>query len=161
MEHEIVEGMARALFVSAYADCVESWEENGGKPEDRPHRCSCGEDWMDYAPPTSTAALDVASMLADQIEKVNCCKLGTLYNRATKACKNHPTHCESRTHTPEYFGHYLAMQALGSGVAWTDNHESFLCKVGGGLARTMRLPYCEFYIYACDMTGSGSVSDGA
>lgn len=132
-EKTMVAAMARAMFVSAWAD---RQEERG--------RTYPGQDLMDVAPKTPRYAYERALMLAG--------KLGNLHNIANlaaysdllesrglkiEAFKPRPTwpgideDIES-TLTDEYLsglGHYLAMQSLGQGVSWFDNHAEFLVNI--------------------------------
>ncbi len=120
MRDAIVDYMARTLFVEAYArhaeECI--------APEEECEVCgfygtaSMGADWVDIAPPTPDGEpMELASSLAKQIESLNGCALDALYTRACAVPGRH-----SRKATPEDFGFCLAMQAMGHGVGWSDNH---------------------------------------
>jgi hypothetical protein len=129
---QIVESMARTLFVNAYADHCEDgeynegnggpcegcalWGHNDGHPQP-----GGGQDWVDFAPETPPEALDAANLLAALITGRNGTKLESLLERAVKADGNP----EVNDKYLEDFGHYLAMQALGHGVSWTDDHAEF------------------------------------
>jgi hypothetical protein len=134
----IIESAARALWLCAYADHVEDFQEHKSdypKREWKKHFCPAslresakcptfgtharpgpGEDWMDYAPPTGEPARAEARKLIAEIEKRNKIKVEDAYAKA-EAAEGH-----LKEPTPEDFGHYLAMQALGHGVAWADDH---------------------------------------
>ncbi len=123
---EIIRGMARAYFVIAYADFIEGDEIDEKEREGLP-RPGAQEDWMDYAPATSPDALKVAHRLVKAIEENTARDLDTLYRETALNCSSlhfnaHIFRCTDRTHTPDSFGHYLAMEAMGSGVAWGDDH---------------------------------------
>jgi hypothetical protein len=117
---EIVNAMARVLFVQAYA----AQEEEAGRS------IGGGQDWMDHAPATSAAAGYAAMKLAIEVEKRNMLGLNTLYG----ACAAYYPEQHRKKPTPEDFGHYLAMQALGHGVSWDDDHPD----------PGLQLPYIEF-----------------
>lgn len=109
---EIVESMARTLFVTSWAD----QEEEAG-------RTYPGQDLMDVAPPTTPHARSAAIDLAASIEKMNGMSLDALYQQAEHAEGEH-----TRIATPEDFGYSLAMMSLGHGVSWFDNHPEFPLK---------------------------------
>ena len=116
---EILQGMARALFVSTWAD----YEEERG----RHHR----GDLMDAAPATPSPARTAAKILAKKIEIMNHGKtVSDLYADALNA----GAHDTRRGTDPQTFGHYIAMQSLGHGVSWFDDNPKF----------PLELPYFEF-----------------
>jgi hypothetical protein len=120
-QDDIVEAMARALFVSAWADAEEEEGRSFGG----------GVDLMDVAPKTSAEAKQHAKKLAKQFEQKNGMSLDELLAKAAEA--------DDASVDSEYardFGHYLAMQAMGHGVSWFDDHKKFPLKV----------PYTEFYM---------------
>ncbi len=100
----IVGAMARALFVTAWADA----EEEAG----RTHH---GE-LMDLAPETTPEAIDAAEALSREFEEKNQTAFDVMYETAA-AMEDHDV-----SPTPEDFGHYTAMEALGHGVSWKDDH---------------------------------------
>jgi hypothetical protein len=128
----VVDGMARALYVTAYADAVENHEIAGSG-------AGAGEDWMDVAPATPDYARDHALMLAGRLAEKNGMSLVCLLYQAGKADgidtdakpleADAPYWYERResrhVNYAEAFGHYLAMQSLGHGVSWFDNHGRF------------------------------------
>lgn len=138
IETDIIEYMARTLHVCAYADA----HDRGELPEDSPG-AGAGEDWMDIAPPTSDDARIFAAVLAGRIHEMNGKSLLFLIRDAAAADGADPNNQEvyrSRsgrrgTTYAEEFGHCLAMQSLGHGVSWFDDHERF----------PLRLPLVEFY----------------
>ena len=111
-------GAAKAFFVTAYADYVEEPEAE----DDRSHlaRASGGEDWMDCAPALPPNAFALAGELWANLEDSNPhvgCGVYSLADLARQA--------DHDGIDPEEFGHYLAMQAMGHGVSWFDDHETF------------------------------------
>ena len=142
MRAQIMDAIARNLFVQAYADFLEREAEGDETTEDLTDlpRPGCGEDWDDFAPETSEAARGMARTAAASIERLNGCDLAVLFVRATEACEAHPGVCKSRTHTTEGFGSYLGMMVTGTGVSWFDDHAMFPLKV----------PDVEFHIFSRD-----------
>lgn len=139
---EIVEAMARLLFVCAYADFVEEPEQKEDV-SDLP-RPGPGEDWNRYAPTTTDAARRMAAKLAEDIERENGAALPALYRKATETCRN--GHCNKGRHNLHEFGSCLAFQALGHGVSWFDDHAEF----------PLVVPGVTFYIFSrsdLDLTG--------
>jgi len=127
----IIDAMARALFVSAYADYVDQ------SPDTHLPYASMGQDWMDVAPPTPQYVLDAANQLLGRIEELNKTNIWSLLWLAARA--DEVLGVEGSVHDlpAKYvsdFGHYLAMQSLGHGVSWWDDHEKF----------PMELPHIEF-----------------
>lgn len=118
-------GAASAFFVTAYADYVEEGysSDNELTDDERNARVNLakprgGQDWCDYAPPTPPNAYALAGELWAMLEKVNS---GTsVYALALRA-----EAVDGVEPDPEQFGHYLAMQAMGHGVSWFDDHEKF------------------------------------
>lgn len=144
-------GAARAFFVTAYADACEAFDsrtENDcdacGETHCEEHtecdlgcqmchealcdecetlsdlpRAGAGEDWMDVAPDAPPNAYALAGELWSGLATLNPggCGVYTLAARATEADGVAPD--------PEKFGHYLAMQAMGHGVSWFDDHKPF------------------------------------
>lgn len=115
-----IEGAARALFVQAWGDRE---EERG--------RTYPGEDLMDVAPKTPKKAYIAAGKLLGELVAANNASVHELIQRAAKA-----DHVDEDEIDVENFGHYVAMQYVGSGVGWTDDHAAFGLKV----------PHGEFYL---------------
>lgn len=124
----IVEAMARALFVSAYADAAEEADRDDLSPGPR-------GDWMDVAPETRDDAKEKAIEVVARIEKDNSITIEEAYAKA-EAAEGH-----RKPPTPEDFGHYLGMQALGHGVSWMDDHPD----------HDLEVPYIEYYLDAEDL----------
>lgn len=117
MKKLVEDGMARALHVNAWAD---KEEEKG--------RSHGGEELMDVAPKTPRGAKDAAYRLAGRFEALNKLDIYALFYKAMLAdgkIGEDYTGEEFRELWDKYareFGHYLTMRAIGSGVAWEDNH---------------------------------------
>jgi hypothetical protein len=109
-EDSILDGMARALYVMAWASGMEEegLTSNWG-----------GMDLMDLAGETSPDAYTKAKELYRDIEQQNNIKLSEFT----------PPEEDYETYDRDNFGHYLAMEALGSGVGWSDDHEDHYLKL--------------------------------
>lgn len=136
IDSQIIASMARTFWVDAYAS---AWDNDELK-EDAPH-AGAGDDWFDYAPPTPEEAVEFAAYVAGQVSIINKNAPFLLVREAAKADGEHPDDIEElfsangKTSYIEEFGYCLAMQCLGSGVRWTDNHEDF----------GLQTPLVEFY----------------
>lgn len=143
---EIIDAMARAAYVQAWAN----WAEENGE--------SLRGELMDQAPSTPAAAKKWAQNLARLMEKFNGAKIEKLYARAALSAdaaswrgghgSNHTMALRRRQATPDNFGYCIAMESLGHGVGWGDDHPDH-----GYL-----VPMSEFYCHGekdCD----GYVSD--
>ena len=127
MSNTIVDAMARALFVSTYADWAEEMNNRKGHHEEIPIAC-CGADWMDVAPVTTREAQDLAWLLCGKIEQANKLNIYCLAAKAWYA--DYPDSGDQRcSGYDEKFGHYLAMMAMGTGVGWWDDHVKFPLEV--------------------------------
>lgn len=121
-EHEeehifLRDGIARALFVTAWAD---RQEELGVTYP--------GEDLMDVAPEhTPLIAVLAANYIVDQYEKLNKVSIMTLFCRGQVADLNlgSLSECTLEEEELDQFGHYLGMMAMGTGVSWFDDHADF------------------------------------
>lgn len=116
-----LEGAARAMFVSAYADFVESDED--GEARDLP-RPGPGQDWYDFAPVTTPPnAYALAGELWAELRALNggagVYSLMLLAEEADGDCSV----------DPEEFGRCVAMTYMGHGVSWFDDHARFEMKV--------------------------------
>lgn len=119
----IIAGMARAMFVSAWGDL----EEDQG-------RSYPGQDLMDVAPETPDYVLIKANECAEAIEKANFAPLDALLTLAFTA--EHKGKRDKNISITEWigenaelFGHYLAMEAMGTGVSWSDDHARIHIKI--------------------------------
>ena len=100
---EILDSMARCLFVNAWADYAEQeLDANFSQME-----------LMDVAPETPPESFEKAKELYNQIENENNVDLGTFT----------PPGVASGEDFEDAVGHYLCMEALGPGVSWKDDHE--------------------------------------
>jgi hypothetical protein len=100
---ELVESMARTLFVTSWADYRENQGESFSQCE-----------LMDIAPETPKEMLPIAEKLADTIAKL--CSHKHVEGSWLEWCKKANALSEL-----DEFGHYLVMECLGHGVAWTDD----------------------------------------
>ena len=107
---EILDGMARCLFVNAWADYAEEkLDANFSQME-----------LMDVAPETPTESIEKAKGLYDDIEHINNVDLSTFMP---------PGSNPDEGFDKDSFGHYLCMEALGHGVSWKDDHEDHGLKI--------------------------------
>ncbi len=146
----ILEGMARTLWIVAYATFVETWhddntDEEDETREDAPERPGVGENWSDVAPETPDVFLEQVApelaMLYATSNGVN--RILDLFETALRADHENEevswgeypagfTSEEKREYDQEFFltpadlfGYGLAMQAMGEGVSWFDDHAQF------------------------------------
>jgi hypothetical protein len=104
---EIVDSAARAFYVDTWANRIE--EREGMLPRG---------DLMDAAPSTPRSAERFARKFIKEVERMNRgIPIDDLYERAANMPGKH-----YRAPTPSDFGHYLAMEAMGHGVGWHDDH---------------------------------------
>ncbi len=131
---EIIESMARSLWVSAYADWADgAMSEDGERPEGA-ERPGGGEAWEDYAPETPAAVLKAAEDIAVQIELENGEEITGLLWRAANADMEADENAGGADGLRDYFssdyaeefGGDLGMMVLGHGVGWFDDHAEFL-----------------------------------
>ena len=124
-----LEGAAKAFFATAYADYVEEGHstDNELTDDEREARLSldrpgAGEDWMDYLPEIPPNAYALAGELWAALHAAN--GEAGVYSLSLRA-----EHADGKAPDAEEFGHYLAMQAMGHGVSWFDDHAKFPIKV--------------------------------
>lgn len=128
MKDQILKGMAKAFFASAYADQADE----------------CGQplhgEIMDQLPDDiDPAALHAANTLAnDMVWKSSTNNLDGLYLLALRQDSSGA----DRELTPELFGHYCAMQAMGHGVG--------LDSFGQAVYDAIKVPYIEFGSYSLE-----------
>lgn len=139
MKNEIIDGMARAFFACAWADqCEEAGQES----------MLSGREIMDIMPDEiDPAAIHAARTLAMDFIRAQpyLMKWGgdlDLLNRTFVSAKLLDRTGADRELTPELFGHYLAMQAMGTGVGL----ESF----GYAVRDFFKVPYVEFGGYSLE-----------
>lgn len=159
----IREGMARTLWLVAYADWADEHRNDDASGIDRP---GPGGDWDDVAPETPGAAQQAASDLEDLYIAANdahgledlftlamAADLGVgdfdwpkLSNNANKGKKGERVEWSA---IAKDFGHGLAMMALGTGVSWFDDHKEFPLD---------RVRF-ECHLTVTELTWSGGTSD--
>ena len=137
---QIIDSFTRTLFVQAYATFVEQANEDGEDTSDLPQP-GPGEDWMDSAPETPESAVQAGLDGIAAIEKRYGVPIEELAFIASEECLKTRCHA-SRDHNAEAFGHYLAMQYVGHGVSWSDDH-----------AMQLDLPHGEFNIGSREEAG--------
>lgn len=124
MKTEILNHVARALFASAWADYQE-------QSPDGMNLSGC--EIMDCMPQDiPVEAVGAANLLVAKVEKLNGETIVQTLERAQRLPDRHA----DRECDAEHFGHYLAMQAMGSGVG--------LENVCDRAALGLKLPYFEF-----------------
>lgn len=106
VSHQVLTGIAKAIFATAWAD---QQEEQGNSLS--------GQEIMDVMPEVPVEAKFKAKEILQDIEQANHKSINELFQ---DACKADGGECN-----PEEFGHYLAMQTLGHGVSWFDDHANF------------------------------------
>lgn len=112
---EFAEGASRAFWVTSWAD---GEEERGTLPG--------GSDLMDIAPDTPLSAWVAAGQLIGMLEATNKASIHVLADRAARA---DDAAGDIGDIDAEDFGHYMAMEAMGQGVSWFDDHEKFNVKI--------------------------------
>jgi hypothetical protein len=118
---EIIDSFTRTLFVEAYAAFVDDLASDGEDTDDMP-QAHGGEDWMDAAPVTPDWVTPVALVKLAAIEAHLGESVESLYSRASAHCAGQLPKCNRSRHTADQFGYCLAMQYVGHGVAWSDDH---------------------------------------
>lgn len=131
-ENIIIDAMARAFFVSAWAD------KQGHRG-----RNLAGQELMDIAPKTPKFARDFALMFAGQcgsllvalnnaaradIMELSSISQWTAYGDMTETERASLDDMVEALKMDGYsrdFGHYLAMMGMGTGVSWFDDHAKF------------------------------------
>lgn len=129
---EIVDMIAQTLFTTAWADKQDRLAEEGKKHKNP----GPGGDWMDISPKPNAEAKRAAKKLAAEIEKIYGMDLSAIYTIAASEPGRH-----TRQATLRDFGFTIAMEALGHGVSWQDDHPSF--RVNG---KVFDPPHIEFYL---------------
>ena len=112
----VIDGMARALFANAWADAA---EQKGISLS--------GQEILDVMPMVTPAAKEAATRLAQEFERLNGKPVSELFDEAMQAdgIKDGRTGTDDQARE---FGHYLALQAVGAGVSWFDDHKEFPIK---------------------------------
>lgn len=110
MREQIREYMAKTFFATAWADYQDEYGEGVGM----------GVEIMDVIPDTyPESAYKAADKLITRMEFIN----GETIERIYEICRDEPGK-HSRDPDPDEFGYCMAMQAMGHGVGWDDNHPS-------------------------------------
>lgn len=123
----ILAEMARTLFVTSYAD---AWDNNE-LPPNAPH-AGPGDEWFACAPEeTPRAATLLAEKLVAAIEEHDKVRVEEVFERNAALTEGH-----LREPTAESFGYCLAMECLGHGVGWADDHPE----------HGLNLPYLECWL---------------
>ena len=122
-DDEIIEGMAKAFFASSWADHVDEiqssisnfnldeYEISEALEVEVPH-LPMGGDIMDVIPPVPEEAYHYARNYYMDIESSNDVDLSRFVPPG-----------EDEYFEKDLFGHYLAMEIMGHGVGWSDDHE--------------------------------------
>lgn len=133
VSNEIKHHMAKAFFASAWADARDEAGE------------SCGGEIMDQMPATiDKAAIHAAETLAaDMCRAHGCFTIDNVFNRVAVIQRN-TGDSGDREVTPEMFGHYCAMQAMGHGVGLYD-------AFGAEVHKQIQVPYCEFGSHSLEL----------
>lgn len=110
---QVIEAMASTLWALAWADHV---EETGCT---NLSGCEITEHMPEVPEAAEKAARTLASKLAQCGERLD---VGELFRRAQMADGRSPDD-DPWGRRSERFGHCVALQALGHGVSWSDDHE--------------------------------------
>ena len=101
---EIIDAIARALWLSAYSDGIERQDITGPAP-------GAQEDWDDYAPETPASVRPIAVRIADGLALLG---RGTLVDLCDEWR-------EATGQSADRFGHCVGMMWLGHGVGLGDD----------------------------------------
>lgn len=123
LRDEIAEGAARAFFVDRWTN----------EAEELGHSFGGGTDVMDVAPETPPEVLPYAEQFLDVVQQLNGRTVTQLY-------EEHDEAASGPTASPDVFGHYLAMQAMGHGVSWYDDYPV-------PPSGEVRVPHAELWLY--------------
>lgn len=126
-KEEILHHMALAFFASAYSDQAEECDN------------PLHGEIMDQLPEViDPATIHVALTLCHGIEGAHKVAIDALFNGLASIWAG------DREYTPEMFGHYCAMQAMGHGVGLSDG--------GGDIVRDcVKIPYLDFGSYSLEI----------
>ena len=106
MKDQIIEHAAKAFFGSAWANM----QDNALEDAETVNLSGC--EILDVMPEVDPSAIEYAEMLIEDTERLN---KKTPIEDILEFCASNSEGCD-RECTPEMFGHYLAMHAMGSGV---------------------------------------------
>jgi hypothetical protein len=108
-QYYVVQGAARVLWASAWADVTEERGESHS-----------GQELTEIAPPTPMEATSLATSLMGKVARANGHSISALVKMAAQADGVAPTNEFARS-----FGSDIAMMAMGTGVSWFDDHAEF------------------------------------
>jgi hypothetical protein len=108
LHQTIIAAAARAAWVDAWASAIEEAGGRAGGP---------GVDLMDVAPETPSEAVTFAEKWAEMFQRFNGLSLSDAFARMV-------ANGIASEDDASDFGHYSMMQAMGHGVAWTDDHDA-------------------------------------
>lgn len=130
----ILDGMARAVFVQWYAGEMEE-EDPCIPPGMARDKAGPGEDWMDVAPETPKEAFVWARRFAVRLAEENglgcALPLAGVVPLLRKAAEADGQAWPPPAEYAEEFGQDLAMQSVGHGVSWFDDHADFEIEIPG------------------------------
>jgi hypothetical protein len=130
VKQEILQAMAKAFFASAWADQA---EDTGNSS------ILSGAEIMDIMPKEiDKSAIHAANTLCMEMER----HYGRPINEIFDILCKHTEGEGDIDHTPENFGHYAAMQAMGHGVGLYDAF--------GKKSDAVKVPYTEFGAYSLE-----------
>lgn len=123
---EILDSVARTLFVNAYANAADRAEEDGS--EFHGDRAGSGDDWFDVAPEEPEDAKTFARMLLNRVGELawskgdrTPCDADSVVRKLCADWIRHGGDSGSRFSAEELFGFRLTMQSLGHGVGLRDD----------------------------------------
>ncbi len=120
---DILEGMARAIWVTSWASWLEDLGREGRRARGLPVSIA-GMDYSETAPATPASAMRAAEDLYLLVKGSSGKTAGELFERACFVDR-----CDASSENAELFGHYVAMQAMDHGVSWFDDHKEFPLKL--------------------------------
>lgn len=116
MKAQIREYMAKTFFACAWADYQEEFGEGIGM----------GAEIMDEIPDNyPVSAYDAADHLIKAMERINGATIESIFEICRAEPGNH-----RREPDEDEFGYCMAMQAMGHGVGWDDNHPGLFHESG-------------------------------
>jgi len=131
---EVEQGMARALFLDVFASSYEEMDPATREAHGLP-RSASGLDYDDFAPATPAWAYAAADLLYEKFEELNDKPMAAILGEAEAADRapmaglaGWPRYEIGSDAYLDMFGHCLAMQAMGHGVSWFDDHAKFPLK---------------------------------
>lgn len=138
MRSTIIEAMARAGYATRWADAVDE-ARSEGRDDLAPNLSGC--EVMECLPlPIPPEFIKWGHQLCAAIEAKNALPICEAFKRACALPCAHSWEERADAESSKdaaSFGHYLAMQAMGSGVRWSDSHPE----------HGLKIPYDEAPIY--------------